>query len=236
MKKILLLTALFIVAATTLSGAATKSQVIDLPVFTEISLRIPAKVQLVQGPASRIEIEASQATLNELIAEVKGRTLILRFPNRSRFNRSFIAGEITIKVTTPEITALNISGSGDILSDRISSLILDLNISGSGSVKIKQLEAERVKATISGSGDIVIDGGARAAEFNGTISGSGNIRAKDYEAASVSARIAGSGNTYIRAGAQLIGRIAGSGNIYYTGNPSIDISVAGSGKVVDSNR
>ncbi len=236
MKRKLLLAALLVLAVTNISYALAASQVRELPTFTEISLRVPATVTVVQGPQQSIEIEAAKSTLDELITEVRGRTLIIRFPSRSRFNRSFIAGDIKIKVTVPEITALNIAGSGDILADRLSSLILDLNISGSGSIKIKRLEADRVIAVISGSGDVVIEGGARSSEFNGSISGSGNIRAADYEATAVSLRIAGSGNAYIQSNGNLFARIAGSGNVFYTGNPSIDISVAGSGKVVDSNR
>ncbi len=236
MKRKLFLATLLALALFINSNALAQSQVRELPVFTEVSLRVAAKVTVVQGAQQSIEIDAAKSTLDELITEVRGRTLIIRYPSRSRFNRSFNAGEVKIKVTVPEITALNISGSGDILADRLSTLILDLNISGSGSIKIKQLEVDRVKATISGSGDIVIGGGTRASEFNATISGSGNIKAANYEAAAVSLRIAGSGNAHIQSISNLYARIAGSGSIYYTGNPSIDISVAGSGKVVDSNR
>lgn len=211
-------------------------EVREAPAFTEISLRVPATLHVKQGEKQMIEINASASTLQDLITEVSGRTLIIRFPARNRFNFNFNPGKIEIYVTAPEITALTVAGSGDILAEGDwNTRIMDLSISGSGSIFIDQLHAERVKAVVSGSGDIVIKDGQKAVEFTGTVSGSGNIRASGYEADQVSIRIAGSGNCHIHTNGNLVARIAGSGSVYYSGNPSLDTSIAGSGKVVSKN-
>ena len=229
------LIALLLMAIFTLN-AYSQGEIREVPAFTEISLRISATVHLVQGEQQKVEIEARGSVLEQLITEVSGRALVIRFPARTLLSRSFETGKIDIYITAPEINALNISGSGDILAKGSwNTRIMDLNISGSGSIYVDQLNAERVKSVISGSGDIVIKDGKKADEFSGTISGSGNIRASGYEAKYVTVRIAGSGNCHIHTNGSLNARIAGSGNVYYSGNPNLDTSIAGSGKVLNKN-
>jgi len=235
MKTKLTITALILIMFLSLSSYAQR-QTRDVPAFTGISLRVSATVHLIQGDRQKVEIEARSSVLDELITEVSGRDLIIRFPTRTFFNRSFETGKIDIYITAPEINSLSISGSGDILAKGSwNARIMDLNVSGSGSIYIDQLNSERVKAVVSGSGDIVIKDGEKANEFSGTISGSGSIKASNYEAQHVTIRIAGSGNCNIHTNGSLNARIAGSGSVYYTGNPSLDTSIAGSGKVIGRN-
>jgi len=213
-----------------------QNEIRELPAFTEINLRVAAKVHLVQGDQQKVEIEARSSALEQLVTEVSGRALVIRFPARNLINRSFDPGKINIFITVPEISALNISGSGDIYAEgNWNTRIIDLNVSGSGSIYIDELNAERVKAVVSGSGDIVIKDGAKSDEFSGTISGSGNIKAANYEANHVTVRILGSGNCNIHTNGTLNARIAGSGSVFYSGNPNLDTSIAGSGKVVGKN-
>ena len=200
--------------------------------FSEISLRIGAKVHLEQGAKQNLEIVAKSSTLDEIITEVKDGKLIIRFPNKDYFWKTFQPGEVTIYITTPEINGLGVSGSGDIIAENeIKTKILDLGVSGSGNIRLSELSAERVKSSISGSGDIVLAGKEAAQDLSVAISGSGNFKGFDYSADDVSVKIAGSGNVDIEANKNLYVRLAGSGNVTYKGKPMIDQSIAGSGKV-----
>ncbi|HDR50344.1 MAG TPA: DUF2807 domain-containing protein [Mariniphaga anaerophila] len=200
--------------------------------FSEISLRISGKVHLEQGNRQRVRVEAKSSTLEEIITEVKGRELIIRFKSNNIFRRSFNPGRVDIYITVPEINALSVSGSGDIIADsKIKSRILDLTVSGSGDISLKNLDAERVKAAVSGSGNILIGKGRTADEFEVAISGSGNVKAENFEAKNVNAKISGSGSCRVNAVDYLKARVAGSGNVLYKGNPQIDTSVMGSGRV-----
>ncbi len=207
-----------------------KEQTRELPSFSEISLRISAKVYLEQGENQSVRIVASSETLEQIITEVKGRTLNIRFPNTNIFKR-WDPGKIEIYISVPEVDGLNLSGSGDIISEKIKTRILELLISGSGNIKIEQLTAERVSATVSGSGNIKIEDGGVADELKTRITGSGNIDASGFEAKNVDVQISGSGNSSILSNGSIKARIAGSGNVYYSGNPAIESSIAGSGKV-----
>ncbi len=204
----------------------------NLPVFTGISLRIPATLYIEQGAERKVTIEAKSSTLEEIITEINDRALVIRFPARNFFVRGFDPGKIIIHITIPEITDLSVSGSGDIFGrNTISTLIMDLNVSGSGNIDLAKLDAERVKTNISGSGNILIRGEKPAADLTGTISGSGNIKAEGFEAQDVKMTIAGSGNCYVRSNGNITVKIAGSGNLFYAGNPNVDSTIAGSGSV-----
>lgn len=203
-----------------------------VPSFSEISLRISGNVYLEQGDRQSVRVVAKPSALEEIVTEVKGRTLIIRFRTNNLFRQTFNPGKVEIYVTVPEINALAVSGSGDIVaSDLIKSRILDLTVSGSGDISLKNLDSERVKAAVSGSGNILINNGGLADEFAATISGSGNVKAENFKARAVDARISGSGNCSVHATGSLKARVAGSGSVLYRGNPQVDTSVVGSGRI-----
>lgn len=230
-------TAIFLFAFSLLTITANaENQTRNVGSFSEISLRVAAKLHLKQSDKQSVEIVAKSSTLEELITEVKGEKLIIRFPNENLFWKNFQPGEITIYISCPEIKGLGISGSGDIIADdQIATRSLDLGVSGSGSIILKNLKSEKIIGTISGSGDIVLAGATAAQDLSISISGSGNLKAMDFSANDVSVRIAGSGNVGIGAIKNLYVRLAGSGNVTYKGHPLIDQSIAGSGRVKNAN-
>jgi hypothetical protein len=207
-----------------------KEETRDLPAFTKISLRISGKVYVEQGATQSVRIVAEDETLEEIITEVKDRTLNIKFPNTNMF-RNWNPGKIEIYITIPGIDALTVSGSGDIVSKEIKSRILDLAVSGSGNIDIDKLISEQVSAAISGSGNISLSGSGVAKELKARISGSGNINASEFEAENVDVQTSGSGNCSVISNGEIKARISGSGNVNYSGNPAIDSSVSGSGKV-----
>ena len=212
--------------------AKAESEERTVNAFTEIALRIPAKLHIEQGKKQSIEIIAKSSTLEEIITEIKGKELVIRFPKKNYFWKDFKPGEIQIFITIPEIDALSLSGSGDIIGDGdIESRILNLTVSGSGDIYLPDLKAERLKTVISGSGDIEVGGNGDAQDLSINISGSGDFKGIDFKTADVNVRVAGSGNVNVHAEENLNVRVAGSGNVRYKGNPRIDKSVAGSGTV-----
>lgn len=231
MKNRILLLSLLLLAIFTINTVSAEDGNRKVDVFTEISLNVSAKLYLTQGDNQSVRIEAKSSTLDDIITEVKGRRLIIRFPNKSIFKRNYNPGKIEIYITVPEIGALGVSGSGDIVVEDLKARILEMAVSGSGNIDIEKLDSKKVKASISGSGNISIGKGGVADELGVSISGSGNFNGKGFEADEVTAHTSGSGNCSVKSNGSVTARVAGSGNIYYGGNPSIDTSVAGSGKV-----
>ncbi|MCY1722659.1 DUF2807 domain-containing protein [Prolixibacteraceae bacterium Z1-6] len=231
MKTKILFLSLLLAGVFTVNSVNAKEEKREVAPFSEIALNLCAKVYLEQGDEQSIRIEGKESTLKEIITEVKGRKLIIRYPNKLMFKKDFIAGKVVIYITIPEVGALSVSGSGDIIAEDLEARILDLSLSGSGNIKIDDLDSKKVSGSISGSGNMDIGQGGVAEELSVSISGSGNFNAKDFEADQVTVRTSGSGSCSVTSNGSIKARIAGSGNIYYGGNPSIDSSVAGSGKV-----
>ena len=231
MKTRILVLSLFVMGLFMASTVQAEEETRDVSSFSEISLRIPATVHLEQGSPQSVRIEAKQSTLEDIITEVNGSKLIIRFPGKSIFQRNYKPGKIDIYITVPDITGLGISGSGDILADEIKARIIDLAVSGSGNIEIDDLASEKVKGAISGSGNIQIEGNGVADELSVSISGSGNFNADEFEAEDITVSTSGSGNCKVKSNGSVKARIAGSGNVYYKGNPTVDASVAGSGRV-----
>ncbi|MFW5773321.1 MAG: head GIN domain-containing protein, partial [Tangfeifania sp.] len=212
--------------------ALAEKEIRDVSEFSKISLNVSGKLYLQQGDRQRVEIVAKSSTLEDIVTEVKGGELIIRFKNRNVFWRSFNPGKIEIYVSVPEIEGLSVSGSGDIIADeRINSRRMSLAVSGSGNIRLDDLRTDRVKSSISGSGGVFIGSGGMAEDFEASISGSGSVKAEDFEAENVKVHISGSGNCSIHAAETLNVRVAGSGSVYYSGNPQVDSSVSGSGRV-----
>ena len=231
MKTNLIFFSLFILGTFICNPLFAENEKRNVSTFSEISLRIPAKLYITQGDVQSVEITAKSSTLEEIITEVRGRTLNIKFPNKSIFWNNFKPGKIEIHITVPDIDGLSVSGSGDILAKEVKSRIIDLAVSGSGNIVIDDLKTKRVAAAVSGSGDITIKNGGVADELTVAISGSGNVNAEGFEASDVSIRISGSGNCSVTSNGNIKGRVSGSGDVNYKGNPSLDFSVAGSGRV-----
>ncbi|MDX9882763.1 MAG: head GIN domain-containing protein [Prolixibacteraceae bacterium] len=202
--------------------------------FSEISLRVPGDLFLTQGDRQHIEIVAKPTALDEILTEVKEDKLIIRFPGKNYVWKDFESGKIVIYVTVPEINALSVSGSGDIIcEDGIKTRMLDLAVSGSGNIKLQGLRAEQLKVAISGSGDVVIRGNETATDLSVAISGSGNLKALDFPVEDALVKVAGSGNCTLHAKNRLTVKVAGSGTVKYRGAPQVDKTVIGSGSVAN---
>jgi hypothetical protein len=157
---------------------------------------------------------------------VDGQTLVISARRGSAY-RSRRGLSVTIHFK--EISSLILSGSGDVVADRITTRRFDTSISGSSDVKIGTLTADIVAVSISGSGDFSASGTAQTQGFN--VSGSGDIDARRLKGETVAIRIAGSGDALVNASGNLDVAIAGSGDVVYSGSPTIRKSIAGSGSV-----
>lgn len=222
--------AILLVAFLFTTSLQAKEEMREVSAFSKIALRISGKVYVEQGEKQSIRVVADPETLEEIITEVKDRTLNIRYPNSNIF-RNWNPGKVEIYITVPEVDGFSVSGSGDIESEHIKTRILDLAVSGSGNITIENLSAEKVDAAVSGSGNIRLNKGGVAEELRARISGSGNVDASGFEAQKVDVQTSGSGNCSVISNGSLNVRVSGSGSVYYSGNPSIDSSVSGSGKV-----
>lgn len=206
--------------------AATASEARSVGEFDEIAVRGSIKLILSQGAERSVQVQADEKLLPQLETVVEGRRLKVGL---SRGWRSWGDGPVTVTVVAPQLKAVALAGSGDVIINGFQSPRLALAVSGSGDVRASGLQVEELELSISGSGDAVASG--TAAKLGVRIAGSGDVRTGELKADDVSVRIAGSGDAVVHAEKTLRVSIAGSGDVRYSGTPEITQSVAGSGSV-----
>ena len=189
-------------------------------------------VMLVDGTEGKLSIEGEENLLEYIKTEVKDGKLVIKVKKGYNLQPSSWKKEGVIKVTVPveSLSALSLSGSGDIVGKKtISASEFSTSMSGSGDITL-DLECKTITASMSGSGDINLSGTTEV--FEAQISGSGDIRAYDLIADNVDARVSGSADIKVTANEMLTARVSGSGDIHYKGDPKkIDSKSSGSGDI-----
>ena len=204
------------------------TQTLGLDEFNSIKLSGSGKVYISQGEVQEVQVEGQQNMIDNLNLRIRDGHWDIRFLDCTRSHK-----ELIFYITVPEINALEISGSGDIIGENM--LItdnMDIEISGSGKVSA-DVTANSLSMRIDGSGDIWLAGESEFADLR--ISGSGNLNAYDLEVDTYDIRITGSGGAKVTALEALDVNITGSGSVSYQGTPTINSSITGSGKVVSRN-
>jgi len=198
--------------------------------FESVNFNISGVLYLEQGDSFLVKIVGEQKEVENITTEIRNKTLVIKTKKGLKSMKN-----IKMYVTMPVVKNINISGSGDIIADRIvSSEDIKLNISGSGSISFNDLTTENINLLISGSGSITIKGETK--DFlKLSITGSGSVSAEEFLAKSVNVNITGSGNAKVNAQDNLTTNIVGSGDVYYVGNPIVNAKSTGSGSTKQLN-
>ncbi|TVR82013.1 MAG: DUF2807 domain-containing protein [Chitinophagaceae bacterium] len=140
---------------------------------------------------------------------------------------------INVYISTSDINALEITGSGNIIvQNTFNTFRVNNKISGSGSITFNA-NVQELNNTISGSGNIHLTGSTNI--HNIDISGSGDVRAYNMQSTSADINISGSGNADVWVTGKLVALISGSGVVRYIGFPTTDVEITGSGSVLNMN-
>ena len=177
-----------------------------------------------------VKLEADENLIQYIRTRVSGNTLIVDQGTRKCLRSD---NPIRITVFMPQVEYLNLTGSGMITGDNITSDELKVELTGSGVIDLRELEVGLLDALITGSGEMVFWGTATDTDLD--ITGSGEIKAFRLSSVNCIANISGSGNMEVTVEKQLTAYISGSGSIFYQGNPSVSANITGSGAVINSN-
>jgi hypothetical protein len=198
--------------------------------FAGLEVHVPAETYFTQDSVYKIELQAQQNILDEMETVVIDNQLKIRFSDHNTKIKSHDG--ITIRVSAPDISNLEIHGSGNLrVQGPFTPGNIRLGIEGSGSINVNDVATSFIDTRIEGSGSIHVNNG-QANEGKAHISGSGNIDLSSVQVHDADARIEGSGTIKVYATDNLDARISGSGTILYRGNPTINTNTSGSGKVI----
>jgi len=243
--------ALLALTLTSTLAIADPKEIRNLDKFTQIDQGATANVYLRQGSPQKVEVEAKQDVLGNLLTEVSNGKLKISMKTQSgkwiwynsnscniyitaeNIDAIDVSGSGNLTVLTPLTgtnLALKVSGSGDLKAELALTGDLDLGVSGSGDVSVKG-KFRNLKGAVSGSGDVELtaDVSSRAVI---DISGSGDIRLSG-KAAVLEAGISGSGDLsadQFEADSGKV-RISGSGDAQVFVKNDLDASTSGSGDI-----
>jgi hypothetical protein len=250
MKKLILSLVLGLLLSTSLFAQTRETRKVEN--FTKIAFRFPGKLYLKQGSPQKVELEGSRDILNEIETEVEGSKLVIGKEGKwFDWNWSDNDKKISVYITVPNIEAVSVSGSGDIIGEgKITTDDLALNVSGSGSLKLDIEARGDVEADVSGSGNIDLQGKCR--RFDSDVSGSGEVELTINITETADFGVSGSGKINAAGSAQSVKtnisgsgkvlaadletdrcevRISGSGDVEIHVKSELDATISGSGSV-----
>lgn len=196
--------------------------------FDSVDMSGSGELVIIQGDTEGIKIEAEDNLMPYIRTEVRGHTLYIDL-NTTDMLSIQTRRSMKFTVNMKDVASLELSGSGEIISDDIKAKNLDLIITGSGNVEIENLKADSMTMDVSGSGDFYLSGSAPLQKID--ISGSGHCDAIRLEGKDVKVVISGSGSAEVNSTEKLDVDITGSGSVIYTGNPKINQDITGSGSL-----
>ena len=184
--------------------AATQSRV--LPGFSRLDLAGSTNVTVVAGGRQSVVVRADSNLIRHVTTHVVAGILVIgttgSFTTRSPMN---------VQVSVPSLTAVTLSGSGEI--------------------SVSKIETARLTVTLPGSGVLYASG--TATRLDVTLGGSGLAQLSNLIARDAHAAVTGSGLIRVTATAKLNATVSGSGAVIYSGNPSqVTRNVTGTGAVI----
>ncbi len=174
----------------------------DVEAFTRIENRSSVDVRLRIGAPQRVQVFAGEKVIGDVSTEVRDGKLEVDFDHDG-----WGGDDVEVVATVPELTAIEISGSGDLDAEGIDATEFELLSDGSADIALAGTAA-RLLVTLDGSGDADLAG----------------LTARDARV-----DVSGSGDLDVRAEDRLDVAVDGSGDVTYYGEPAVTPHVDGSG-------
>jgi hypothetical protein len=198
--------------------------------FTRVVLTGAGHVTLTQGDVVKLTVETDDNLMGYIKTEVKNGTLYLGYTSEARGKNIRPSEANRFYLSIKDLTALNLSGAGQLYAASLTADHLQIHLSGAGDINVDDLTAVTADVRVSGAGDIALAG--RVTEQQVTVSGAGEYRAGKLESKSADVDLSGAGNATVWATDVLDVRISGVGNIEYYGAPHIFKSSSDEGRIV----
>lgn len=184
-------------------------------------------VILEEGDTEKVWIEAKGVDLSKVRTEIEGSVLKLGL-EKGNYNNV----KLKFHVTYRNLEGIKCSGSGKMMvKSDVRSDDFYVGLSGSGDILMQRLTTGDLEAVLSGSAKLSIKSG-QVDEAVIKQSGSGDFDAASLSIGKLDVSKSGSGNTSVGELGEVSVRSSGSGDLVYSGSPRMgDIKVSGSSRV-----
>jgi hypothetical protein len=215
-------------ASTVRGSGVVTSETRDVHSFSRVDLSGVGTVVVQQGNTEALRIEAEDNILPLISSTVSDDRLRIGVrDNNLTLNPT---RPIYYYITARQVSALRLSGTGEIRAPNLRTGTLEVHIDGMGKVATDGLQANTLTVSIAGTGDYT--GAGAAGSQHVSISGAGNYFAKQLRGTHADISIAGTGSAVVRVSESLKVEINGTGSILYVGNPHVQQQISGIGTVV----
>lgn len=198
----------------------------DVGDFNEVVLSGVGALNITQTGSESLTIEAEDNIMPLLTSEVHGNSLRIGTEPGAHFSPK---RPIRYILTVKDLSAIRISGAGNVETASLGTPSLRLELSGAGNLTVTGLAADSLEVSLSGAGNATCAGEVRSQDIR--ISGAGSYRGDDLASSTARAVISGTGSAHLRVSERLEARVSGVGSIVYSGNPVVSKSVSGVGRI-----
>lgn len=166
--------------------------------FSKVDITSFADVKFVQGKDVSMRIEGPKDLVDKVEYEQRGETLVISHKPDTKRRGNFIFGNydngLTIYLSSPDLTSVNLVGSGSFIVDgSLDTDVFDAELKGSGDIVFNDVVCDNFTTNLRGSGDVNIQ------KVNGrnvtlALFGSGDFNVKKVEAEKADVSLRGSGD------------------------------------------
>lgn len=203
--------------------------------FNEVSvdLSLNTVINVQPGSSPSVQLAGHTNLLKHIVATVKDNCLYINTDLDDTWKIE--SDDVVVTVTVPSIASLSLTGSSDAsIHGAIAGPSFLLDITGSGDVIIDNVSSDTLAVEASGATKLKINGGkVKIAHYD--ISGAGEINAYPLQTEETIAEISGAGTSHVTATNKLVADISGAGSVKYKGHPNVVKDVSGAGSVTDAN-
>jgi hypothetical protein len=198
--------------------------------FDRIQVEGAFDVVLKTGKAPSARAIGDNEALERVSIEVQGRILKVR-PNRSAWGGypGKDAGAVAIELTTRELRAASVTGSGSLAIDKAKAMRFDLTLSGSGRLSIGRVEADNLVVGLVGAGRMSV--GGKVKRLKATVQGSGDFDGAGLVVEDAQIRADTSGAIALAATRTSDVVSSGAGDTTVAGKSACTVKALGSGRV-----
>ena len=198
--------------------------------FDQVNFSTIGELTITQGDRESLTIEAESDVMSRIKTSVRGGTLYFEMKSGLLWVGSVMPTKpIKYDLTVKELTALDLSGLGNVYAGAIYTDRLNLDLSGAGKIVIRSLAADILEVEHTGLGQCELSGQVRRQEV--VLTGAGDYDAADLESEKAEVVLTGLGKATVWATETLDIEISGAGKVSYYGDPKVTQNVSGLGNV-----
>lgn len=210
------------------------TEVRTIPAYTGLDVRDNINVYITESEESSIRVKAGENLLENIVTEVRDRTLYIENSNKCNWIRTYKA-EVDVYLNTKSLNNISFRGFGKVETIgtyNSQHFFVDM-WEASGDMKLK-LDCDSVfLKSHTGSANIECSGNAGVSIFY--MSGTGIINASELKSSYLLAINRDVGDLHVNATEFLDAEIYSRGDIFYRGNPKkIELEDLGEGELIQN--